>query len=123
MQTYTLSFENRDSYLYAHLVGQDSFRASLSYWNDIADKVGELGLTKLLVHEDLIGEVTETQIYELIMDLMNSSLRAVKIAFYDENSDDTDLNALGQLIANNRGANVKIFPSLEAAKHWIEQDD
>jgi hypothetical protein len=123
MDSYTLTFENRDSYLYAHLAGQDSFGASLSYWNKIADKVKELDSRKLLVHEALTGEVTETEIYDIIIDLVGSGLQEIRIAFYDENHDDIELNALGQFIAQHRGANIKIFHSLKAAERWIKRDD
>ena len=123
MPSYSLKFEDRNSYLYVHLTGQDSFEASLSYWNEIADQVKELGSKKLLVHEDLTGEVTEIEIYDVILDLVTSGLMDLKIAFYDEKSEDAALNALGHLVATNRGANIMIFKSLEAAQHWIEQDD
>jgi hypothetical protein len=122
MNQYQLSFEDRDTYLYAHLIGEDSFAASLSYWNEIADKVKALGRRKLLIHEDLTGKVIESEMHEIIMDLMCSGLLDIQIAFFDENRNDASINALGQSLAINKGANVKIFPSLEAAKHWIMQD-
>ncbi len=121
--SYTLKFEARDTYLYAHLTGQDSFQASLSYWNEIADKVKELGFKKLLVHEDLLGEVTELETYDLIVDLVTSGLRGVKIAFYDENESDAAFNDFGKMVATNRGATVGVFNNLKAAQYWIEKDD
>lgn len=121
--SYTLTFEDRNGYLFASLTGQDSFAASLSYWNEIADKVGGLGYRKLLVHENLLGEVSESEIFDVIADLKDSGLFGVQIAFYDENHADAQINNLGQLVANNRGAEFRIFQSMEAAQHWIEQDD
>ena len=123
MTSYSLKTEDRGSYLYAHLTGQDSFEASLSYWNEIADKVKELDAKKLLVHEDLTGEVTEVEIYDIMMDLVDSGLGNLKIVFCDENHTDAALNSLGKLVANNRGANVMIFNSLKAAERWSKQDD
>ena len=122
-QQYTLEFEDRGSYLYARLTGNDSFAASLSYWHQIADYGKGKGIQKLLVHENLIGEVSETEMYDVMMDLKDSGLLSVKIAFYDENKAETELNSLGQLVATNRGANIQIFGSLEDAEHWIEQED
>jgi hypothetical protein len=121
MNDYQLIFEDRDSYLYAHLIGEDSFAASLSYWNEIADKVKSLGCRKLLIHEDLTGKVVESEMHEIIMDLMDSGLMDVQIAFFDENLNDASMNALGQSLATSKGASVEIFPSLEAAKQWITQ--
>ena len=120
---YKLTFDNRETYLYAFITGQDSFAASLSYWNEMADEVNRLGYTKLLVHEQLEGNVDEGEIFDLIMDLKESALRGVQIAFYDENRDDIPITALGQLIANTRGGAVRLFQNLKAAMNWIEQDD
>jgi hypothetical protein len=119
---YRLTFEDRDTYLYAHLMGEDSFAASLSYWNEIADKVKALDCRKLLIHEDLTGKVVESEMHEIIMDLMPSGLLDVQIAFFDENLNGASMNALGQSLAVNKGANVKIFDSLNAAQDWITQD-
>lgn len=119
---YRLTFDKRGSYLYAFITGQDSFAAALSYWNEIADEVNRLGYTKLLVHEQLDGNVDEGEIFDIIMDLKESALRGVQIAFYDENRDDIPINALGQLVANNRGGAVRLFHNLKAAMNWIEQD-
>ena len=120
---YKLVFDSRGTYLYASITGQDSFAASLSYWNEIADEVRRLGYTKLLVHEQLDGNVNEGEIFDIIMDLKDSALRGVQIALYDEHREDIPINALGQLIANNRGGAVRIFQNLKAAMQWTESDE
>jgi len=74
----------------------------------------------LLVHEDLSGEVSAREIYALIMDLKDSALKGVRIAFYDANSADTFLNNVGKVIANYSGGNVRIFKTLDEARQWIE---
>lgn len=119
---YQLTFEDRSSYLYIRLTGEDSFAASLSYWNKIADQVKLRGCERVLLHENLVGKVAETEMQDIIMDLLPSGLTEVQIAFYDENTDDKALNILGQTLAVEKGANVKIFPSLEDAKVWITED-
>ena len=119
---YQLTFEDRNSYLYVRLTGEDSFAASLSYWNKIADQVKVRGCERMLIHENLVGKVAEAEMYDIIMDLIPSGLAEVQIAFYDENTDDTALNSLGQTLAMDKGANIKVFPSLEEAKAWIIDD-
>lgn len=120
---YQLEFEARDTYLYAHLTGKDSFAASLSYWNEIKDKVKDAGAKKLLVHEDLEGEVTEEEMYDLMIDLLHDGFPAVKVAFFDENLGDAAVNHLGKMMAANHGANVRIFESLSNAQYWIEHEN
>lgn len=119
---FNLDFQYCRTYLYAHLTGEDSFAASLDYWNVIADKVRELDCDKLLIHENLTGTVTENEMSDLVMDLKSSGLLDIRIAFYDENLDDTAINAFGQSLATGEGANIKIFHSLEEARHWIGQE-
>lgn len=118
---FTLIFEDRSSYLYAHLSGKDSFAASLNYWNQIADKVKELGYNKVLVHENLTGEVSEGEMFEIIMDIIPAGV-GIEVAFFDEQNCDHSINELGQLIASNRGADIRIFKSLTDAESWMERD-
>ena len=115
-----MNFENRGTYLYVLITGQDSFSASLSYWNEIADETARRGYSRLLVHECMIGQVSAREIYDLIMDLKNSALKDVQIAFYDENARDSFMNLLGKLIANYSGGDVRIFSNLDDARRWIE---
>jgi hypothetical protein len=117
---YQLEFEARDTYLYARLTGKDSFAASLSYWNEIKDKVQDTGAKKLLVHENLEGEVNEEEMYDLMVDLVRDDFPEVQVAFFDENLNDAAINHLGKMVANNHGANVRIFESLSNARYWIE---
>lgn len=119
---YMLHFEDRGDYLYVNIAGQDSFASSLRYWNEIADEVERLDRHKLLVHENMTGDVSGREVYDVMRDLKDSALKGVKIAFYDENSADTFLNRLGKLFANYRGGNVRIFSELDAARQWIESN-
>lgn len=119
-QDFILTFEVRGDYLYVHLSGKDSFAASLDYWNQIADQAHKLNLTKVLVHENLEGSVTEGEMFEIMMDVLPAST-GINVAFYDEQSADQTVNELGQLIANNRGADIRIFQSLETAEKWIRE--
>jgi sugar/nucleoside kinase (ribokinase family) len=120
---YQLTFEDRGSYLFAHIAGDDSFAASLSYWNEIAGKVSQLGRRKLLIHEELRGEVNENEMRELLMDLTHSGLKDVRIAFFDEDRSHMPINAVGQTLSASMGGHTRIFDSLEAARQWIEKDD
>ena len=120
--TYQLVFEERKDYLYVRIVGKDSFSASLSYWNEIADRVASLNCKKLLVHEDLIGDVADSEINDLITDLIPSGLIDVEIALFDENPNDQAVNEFGQSLANKKGARVRIFRSLEEARAWLTVD-
>lgn len=121
-EDFRIEFEQRDVYLYVHLTGEDSFSSSLSYWRSIADKVKSLELNRVLVHENLTGNISEGEIFDVMMNILPDS-NGIKVAFFDENQADHDINDLGQLIANNRGADIRIFQSLETAEKWISAED
>ena len=116
---YRLDFEERDTCLFVRISGRDSFAASLSYWNEIADKVKELGAEKLLVQEQLIGSVSEEEMFDLIGDLQGSVLRDVQIAFCDETLSDEAINDFGRRLANEKGAHVRIFRTLRDAEESL----
>jgi sugar/nucleoside kinase (ribokinase family) len=120
---YRLNLEDRGSYLFAHITGKDSFAASLSYWNEIADAVKQQGFQKLLIHENLKGVVNENEMQDLIMDLTDSGLQKVQIAFFDEDLSHMHINTIGQTLSARLGGNSRIFTSLEEARQWIEQND
>jgi len=117
-KSYTLQFELRDDYLYAHLEGQDSFNASIEYWPRIAEEVRTRNLTKVLVHENLEDELSEGEVFELIMEVLPAST-GIKVALFDEQQVNSDINELGELVARNRGADIRIFQSLENAENWL----
>jgi hypothetical protein len=116
---YTLQFEVRDDYLYARLEGKDSFAASLEYWARISEEVRGRNLTKVLVHEHLEGEISEGEIFEVIMEVLPTST-GIKVALFDEQHINSDINELGELVAQNRGVDVRVFQSLENAEDWLK---
>ncbi len=120
---YTLAFEDRGNYLYAHLTGKDSFESGLEYWRAIADKTLELGHKRVLVHENMLGDLNKAEVFEIITQFTKPAYLGIRLAFFDENIDDESLNALGQLVATNRGIMVEVFQTLKAAQHWIESNE
>jgi hypothetical protein len=117
-EQYTLNFELRGDYLYVLLEGKDSYSASISYWTRIAEEAKARNLTKVLVHENLEGEISEGEVFGLIIEVLPANT-GIKIALFDEQNVSSEINELGELVAQNRGADIHIFQSLECAEHWL----
>lgn len=117
----SIYFEECEKYLYAHLTGKDSFEARLHCWEKISQTLKQRGMTRMLIHECLSGSINEVEMYDIIKTLDNADLSELRIAFFDENPEDHEINGFGQRIANHRGINLKIFSSLEEARRWITQ--
>lgn len=120
---YELTFENRDTYLYAHVAGlHDTYEICSAYWNEIANQLRQLRLKKVLVIEDIVEESSVADVYRLVSSFVDMGFRGVKIAFVDRYSNHQDLNDFGVLVASNRGLLGKAFINEEAATKWLLGD-
>ena len=109
-RAFSIHFEMRNNYLYVHLSGQDSFDASLDYWNRIIRKAQQLGISRVLVHESLEGSVSEGEMFNIMEDIVPQGA-GIQVAFFDEKLSDAEVNDFGELIARNRGADIQVFES------------
>lgn len=102
--------------------GKTSYETGINLWKEIGRKCNELGVDKLIVEENLDGQVTVTEMYDITSKFPNFGLLGKKIAFTDRKLSDEDGNKFGQLVASNCGINLRIFPSLKDAEKWIADD-
>jgi len=115
---FSIQFEVRESYLYAYISGTDSYETCLNSWVMIAKKAHELGIPRVLVHESLIGHITEGELFNVLQQVIPMGI-GIKVAFFNENLDHATFFALGELMAQNRGIDIQIFQSLKDAERWI----
>lgn len=114
----SIKCEIRGTYLYAHLSGCDGYEASINYWTAILEKARELELSRILVHENLKGVISEGEIFDLIQQMLPLAT-GIKVAFFDEDAAHMETNLLGEMIALNRGGDVQVFKTLKEAEAWI----
>ncbi len=117
---YNLSFEKRDSYRYVYVEGEeDSFEISHQYWTEVAKECERTGMMKLLVEENIVGNGPMPDMFNLSAALPDMGFSDRKIAFVDCIADQAELNSFGELVAVNRGLNVKMFDNISAAEEWL----
>jgi hypothetical protein len=117
---YRLTFEHRPGYLYAYVEGEeDSYEISRAYWQDIADECREKKYKKALVVEDLVESGTIAEAYQLCSEMPQMGYIGIKVAFVDRYSEQSEENQFGELVAVNRGINVKIFTDTDDAEKWL----
>lgn len=120
---YDLTFEERDGYLFASVKGEaDNFEVSAGYWQEVAEKCQRIGAKKVLIVEDLPGDSSMAEVYQLASALPQMGFYNIKVAFVDEHIDQQELNQFGELVAINRGLHGKIFNNVSEAEKWIEQN-
>lgn len=117
---YKLKFENLPEYLFAQVGGgKDSLQVSKDYWYKALTECQKLDHNKLLIEEDLDGVLYSAEIYEFSVWLAQQNFNNTFVAFVDLRTEHLESNQLSELIANNRGFFIKVFPTTEAARNWL----
>lgn len=117
---FRLILEHRAGYLYAQVeADRDSYEISRSYWEELANKVRELGVRSLLVKENIPDGFSMSEAFELASELPKMGFASVKIAFVDEFTEQDEINKFSEMVAVNRGLNVKVFNDMNEAERWL----
>ncbi len=116
---YSLRSEERDGYLYFHVEGETSYETGEALWREIGSKCQELGYKRIIVEEDLKGQVTDTEMFRIASRFPDFGLLRVRIAFIDRHPDHDHGNEFGQLVCSNRGITSRICHSVLEAEEWI----
>ncbi len=123
MASFDIRFENRRTHLYAYVEGEESMANSLAYMALVVDEAKACQLDRVLVEENLEGQLTDSQMFEVTSRFLEMGLGAlVKMAFVDRHASHGSGNELGELVARNRGINVRIFRSVEAGEKWLLEE-
>lgn len=117
---YKLVIEQRPDYLFVHVSeGRDNYANSIDYWRRVAAAVSQSDCRKVLIFEDLVGEVPISEMYRLATEIPRLGLTGVTVAFVDEHANQRAANEFGELVATNRGATGKVFTDFDTAEKWL----
>jgi len=120
---YNISFENRGQYLYVYVSGEhDNYAISRRYWQEVAAECARINAVKVLIEEDIPEDVSMGEMYQLASELPQLGFIGIRIAFVDRYIEQQDLNHFGELVANNRGLNAKVFNDVTEAEKWLVSD-
>lgn len=121
---YRLTFDNKPEYLHVLVEGEhDSYDISRRFWSEIATECERLGPSRLLVEEDLkeqLPSIADT--YQGAAERQEMGLAGIRIAFLDRHPDQHEQNQFGELVARNRGINMKVFSDRAEALDWLLAD-
>jgi hypothetical protein len=117
---YDLSIEVRNGYLHAYVKGQhDTLAISTAYWTEIRAKLTELGVSKVMIVEDIIEESPILDVYFHASQLADLGFGGVKVAFVDRHSSHKEQNDFAQLVGTNSGLNGRAFVNEAEAEKWL----
>lgn len=119
---YRIDFENRSSYLFAHIIGERGTLAiARRYWLDTIEVVMKSEFRKILVVEDIPEAIEISEVHQLVTELAQLPLpvRDIQLAFVDLFDQHKSLNNFGVLVAENRGLSLRQFDSEAQAETWL----
>lgn len=120
---YTVEFIKHRDHLEAHISGEhDNYETSIQYWTDIAKKLRQHRLDKVLIIEDIAETSELTDIFRLVTELGDVGFRGVKVAFVDKYLSHQEQNDFGVMVGKNRGLHGQAFGDVEKAREWLLDD-
>ena len=124
MATYSLSIEDEGGYLHARVSGTNSRESVLGYTQEIFEACMAAKRTAVLIEENLAGPSLPISIvFQLVDARVAQALQALrKIAYVDVNPEhDLSRMKFAEDRAVNQGVNVRLFPTVDAARAWLEE--
>jgi hypothetical protein len=117
---YELTFEERPGYLYAHIKADTmTEQMSAAYLAEVVDKCDGLGLTKVLIYREVPYIIeSPVSIYYSMQDEVQL-LKGLTLAVVTPFPETEEALEFAILVSNNRGANFKLLPTIEAAEKWL----
>jgi len=124
--SYSTTFEELDDYLYVTIEGQESYKCATQLAATLIEKCKVLNYKKVLVEENLDGELSIIDTYRLMVFCAKTLLKhriQFKLAYYDHKKEQLSRNSFAQDVLKNRtGIIIKIFYQFDEAKEWLLSD-
>ena len=116
---YTLTLEERDGYLYARVAADTMTREmALSYLRAVADRCTELECSRVMLERDVPVMLSSGDLFFTTNDFAKM-MSGRKVAFINPHLTNESEFDFAVMIANNRGAEFRVFPTLERAESWL----
>jgi hypothetical protein len=122
--SYILNFEHRGSYLYITVTGENTPDNVMHYLSEVRDLCEQYKVLDVLIVENLGGPSLDTfSIFDIILKVSEQTSQLVRnIAYVDINPEhNPGKMVFAENVAVNRGINVRIFSSIQAAEQWLEK--
>jgi hypothetical protein len=122
--SYELTIEDRPGYLHAKATGERTPENALRFIAQAYASCVEKGRSALLLESNLTGPSLDTaSIYRVVLQNVEDGAKLAKIAYVVASVDDPAMPVFAETVALNRGVNVRLFQTVEAAARWLEGED
>ncbi|MGH9441940.1 MAG: hypothetical protein ACRD16_06665 [Thermoanaerobaculia bacterium] len=123
---YRLSCRQRNRFLHFRIEGDNSPETVRAYVSEVRAFGEKEGCDRILIEENLLGKsLAVVDIFSLLSDSSGRGWSGIRrMAFVDTNPEhDTAKMQFAENVAVNRGVNLRVFPTVEAARKWLEEED
>ncbi|MGH8371751.1 MAG: hypothetical protein ACRETO_03355 [Gammaproteobacteria bacterium] len=122
--SYELQFDVIDKILRVEIRGNrtagDLSGNAIAAWSKVATVCNENKLSRILVVSHATGKYPSLNAYEINSVLEECGIeRSWKIAFVNLDMESYQDIEFGEIVAVNRGFQVKVFPTEDAARAWL----
>jgi len=119
---YTVTFENRQDYLYASVVTtKNKPEVLIAYWRAIADAVNERSARRLLVEKGSAPEASTADAFTVAAALREMGFDGIPIALVKHAAVTAESQRFVENVARNRGVMMSIFENVADAESWLRK--
>ena len=116
---FKVCYEDEPGYLRAYVFdGTDSVEISIAMWRMLASEAAAVGVTRMLILEDLVSTVGVEELPKVIDGIEAAGMGRFRSAFV-ELRDDIQGSELGEILLQERGITVRTFSNETEARHWL----
>lgn len=117
---YRLAYELRPGYLYVHFRSDTmSYDVARQYWSEIVVMVARTRSKCLLVDKEIVVEFSVADAFRITSEIA-AEFNLAKLAICDRHAEPTAIE-FEELVATNRGLNMRSFRDAASAEQWLLQ--
>jgi hypothetical protein len=119
--SYTMTIAVEGGYLHAVVTGVNSVENVVAYLQQLRQECEDRGCFRVLIEERLEGPRLRTlDVFQIASQGAVGASRIEAMAFVDVHAEG-DLMKFAETVAANRGLPIRLFKSVDDARHWLQQ--
>lgn len=118
---FRIDYTREGDVLRAHVTGVNgTLETTVAYWTALAAEVQRDPPVALLVVDDMEGEPPPPeQIEQFVQAMVGMGFEGVRVAYVEADADQIPQVEVGEILARERGFQVRVFGDEQAARIWL----
>lgn len=118
---FEIAYSREDDLLRAHVTGVNgTLETTVAYWTALASELRRETPAALLVVDDMEGEPPPPdQLAQFVQAMVGMGFEGVRVAYVEAHAQQIPLVEVGEILARERGFEVRVFGDEQAARIWL----